>query len=58
MKMKKKFRILFSSLFVLLLVSIADVSHAQDQPNIVLIMADYMGYADIEPFGSNEVKTP
>ena len=28
------------------------------KPNIVLIVADYMGYADIEPFGHTEIKTP
>ncbi|WOH37469.1 sulfatase-like hydrolase/transferase [Thalassotalea fonticola] len=27
-------------------------------PNIVLIVADYMGYSDIEPYGSNDIKTP
>ena len=28
------------------------------KPNIVLIVADYMGYADIQPFGTTEIKTP
>lgn len=27
-------------------------------PNIVLIVADYMGYSDIEPYGSKDIKTP
>jgi len=27
-------------------------------PNIILIVADYMGYADIEPYGSQDIKTP
>ena len=27
-------------------------------PNIVLIVADYMGYADIEPYGATDIKTP
>jgi len=27
-------------------------------PNIILIVADYMGYADIEPYGANDIKTP
>jgi arylsulfatase A len=27
-------------------------------PNIVLIVADYMGYSDIEPYGSTDIKTP
>ncbi|WP_462157851.1 sulfatase-like hydrolase/transferase [Pseudoalteromonas sp. GB56] len=27
-------------------------------PNIVFIVADYMGYADTEPFGGTDIKTP
>jgi len=29
-----------------------------DRPNIVLIMSDYMGYHDIEPYGADDVRTP
>ena len=46
---------LFLSMFLLGAIPFAI---AQDQPNIVLIMCDYMGYADTEPFGSKEIKTP
>ena len=28
------------------------------QPNIVLIISDYMGYHDIEPYGAEDVRTP
>jgi arylsulfatase A-like enzyme len=37
----------------------AGLLHAQttDQPNVVLILADDLGYTDISPFGS-EIKTP
>ena len=28
------------------------------QPNVVLIVADYMGYHDIEPYGATDVRTP
>lgn len=28
------------------------------KPNIILIVADYMGYADIQPFGHTEINTP
>lgn len=28
------------------------------KPNIILIVADYMGYADIQLFGQTEIKTP
>ena len=33
---------------------------AQDAalPNIVLIVSDYMGYSDIEPYGATDVRTP
>ena len=30
---------------------------AQDRPNILLVMADDMGYSDIGPFGG-EISTP
>ncbi|QGJ71538.1 Hypothetical protein PBC10988_32450 [Planctomycetales bacterium 10988] len=41
--------------FVLLLTS---PLVAVEQPNIVLIMADDLGYGDIEPFGNRQVETP
>jgi arylsulfatase A-like enzyme len=28
------------------------------QPNIVLIISDYMGYHDSEPYGAEDVRTP
>ena len=28
------------------------------RPNIVLIVADYMGYGDIEPYGAKDIRTP
>lgn len=31
---------------------------AQQRPNIVLIVADYMGYGDIGPYGAIEIRTP
>ncbi|WP_096087655.1 sulfatase-like hydrolase/transferase [Agaribacterium haliotis] len=36
----------------------AEGSPNQGTPNIVLIVADYMGYADIEPYGARDVRTP
>ena len=45
--------------FLLLVVLMSSLSNAKAQkPDIVLIVADYMGYADIEPFGITEIKTP
>ncbi len=29
-----------------------------DKPNIVLIVADYMGYSDIGPYGATDIETP
>jgi len=34
----------------------ADVN--EQQPNIVLIISDYMGYHDTEPYGAEDVRTP
>jgi arylsulfatase A-like enzyme len=31
---------------------------AEQRPNIVLIVADYMGYGDIGPYGGTEIRTP
>ncbi|MGY8795710.1 MAG: sulfatase-like hydrolase/transferase, partial [Woeseiales bacterium] len=30
----------------------------EDRPNIVLIVSDYMGYRDIEPYGATDIQTP
>ncbi|WP_370979542.1 sulfatase-like hydrolase/transferase [Agaribacterium sp. ZY112] len=34
------------------------VQEARKTPNVILIMADYMGYADIEPYGAKDIQTP
>lgn len=57
-KLKNTPKIFFPLLFVLFFIGATTVLHAQDQPNIILIMCDYMGYADTEPFGSHDIKTP
>lgn len=48
------------SLFPALLVLLPGLLMAEEnsRPNILLIVADYMGYADIEPFGAKDIKTP
>ena len=36
---------------------VASAVHAADQPNIVIVMVDDMGFSDIGPYGS-EIPTP
>ena len=36
----------------------ADASEDATQPNILLIISDYMGYRDTEPYGATDVRTP
>ena len=50
------------SVLLLAMLSLATGSTALGQtvgrPNIVLIVADYMGYSDIGPYGATDVQTP
>jgi arylsulfatase A-like enzyme len=48
-----------AALVILLLMTFGSAT-AQDapRPNIVLIVSDYMGYSDIEPYGATDVRTP
>jgi arylsulfatase A-like enzyme len=43
---------------VCLAISVAGSAADNNQPNIVLIISDYMGYHDIEPYGATDVRTP
>ncbi|MDA0680182.1 MAG: sulfatase-like hydrolase/transferase [Proteobacteria bacterium] len=36
----------------------ASAADNADRPNIVLIISDYMGYHDTEPYGATDVRTP
>jgi arylsulfatase A-like enzyme len=36
----------------------ANADGNEQQPNIVLIISDYMGYHDTEPYGAEDVRTP
>lgn len=45
-------------LFVWLLVAITPAVHASDHPNIILLLADDLGHADLSSFGSPAVHTP
>lgn len=37
---------------------VSSACFSQEKPNIIFIMADDMGYGDIEPFGQQLIKTP
>jgi len=45
-------------LFLCLLPSTLLAKNNKQAPNIILIVADYMGYSDIEPYGATDIKTP
>lgn len=46
------------AIFFLALSVGAGAAGEDKQPNIVLIISDYMGYHDIEPYGATDVRTP
>lgn len=46
---------LLCGLFVLALTALA---HAAERPNVIIILADDLGYADIGPFGGTKARTP
>lgn len=46
------------SLFLLVFSVAANAANDKKRPNIVLIISDYMGYHDIEPYGTKDIQTP
>ena len=60
--MSNRTSISYSAFVVVVVVSLASSidAIAEDfvQPNIVFIVADYMGYSDIGPYGATDIRTP
>ena len=49
---------IFVALFLIALSAGAGAADDGKPPNIVLIIADYMGYHDTEPYGAEDIRTP
>lgn len=56
MKMKQIFKI--GLLFIGILICNNSVAQKKEQPNVILILADDLGYSDISSYGAKKVKTP
>ena len=57
MQRRKTVRIALTMCCIALSVGAGAIDN-EKQANIVLIVSDYMGYHDIEPYGAEDIRTP
>ena len=51
-------KVLAVGLLLFSLIDIATAAQPATKSNVVLIISDYMGYQDIEPYGATDIRTP
>jgi arylsulfatase A-like enzyme len=51
-------RVIATAVILMLMAPASATAQDTALPNIVLIVSDYMGYSDIEPYGATDVRTP